>query len=158
MAPETFDLAESETEVRDISLTLRRLPEPVDLGDEAEVLRLTNIARAAGQTCGSSYYPPVKPLAMDMRLSSAARRHSLSMASFDFFNHFFVVDPYIRVRAAGFQDAYGNEITFMRPAVGENLTAGRSRAEDAVNAWLASPGHCANLHTPLRHPRGDGSA
>ena len=32
--------------------------------------------------------------------------------------------------------------------VGENLAAGQSDIEDALQAWLASPSHCANLMQP----------
>jgi len=33
-------------------------------------------------------------------------------------------------------------------SVAENVAAGQTTAEEVVNTWLASPGHCANLMDP----------
>jgi uncharacterized protein YkwD len=32
--------------------------------------------------------------------------------------------------------------------IGENIAAGQDSADSAVNGWLNSPGHCANLMNP----------
>jgi uncharacterized protein YkwD len=33
-------------------------------------------------------------------------------------------------------------------SIAENVAAGQTTAEEVVNTWLASPGHCANLMNP----------
>lgn len=33
-------------------------------------------------------------------------------------------------------------------AIGENIAAGQMQADAAVQGWLNSPGHCANLMSP----------
>jgi uncharacterized protein YkwD len=76
-----------------------------------------------------------QPLRIDGRLERAARAHSKDMLRRGYFAH----GDFAR-RLAGF-GARG-------PAVGENLGWGigsRGSAQAIVAAWLASPGHRANL-------------
>lgn len=61
------------------------------------------------------------------------------MARHDYFSHTGRNGSSVedRTRAAGYPHA-----------AGENLAAGQESAEDAVEAWLASPGHCVNIMWP----------
>ena len=103
---------------------------------EAEVLRLTNRARAHGRKCGSKKMKAVGSLSWSDTLGAAAHEHSRDMALDDYFSHTSLSgsSPFDRIRAAGYRYR----------AAGENIAAGRRLADpaDVVRAWLNSPGHC----------------
>ena len=104
---------------------------------EDEVLEQVNERRAAGATCGDDVKPAVPPLKMDEALREATRCHSLDMAV----KHYFAHDsqdgrsPWDRAKDADYTGF----------ASGENIIAGTSTAEDAVNGWMDSDGHCNNI-------------
>ncbi|NHA69261.1 CAP domain-containing protein [Phycicoccus flavus] len=75
-------------------------------------------------------------LRTDARLRTAARKHSWSMKTYDFFSHTSRDGrtPWDRMRNEGY--AYPRA---------ENIAAGQRRARDVVAAWMNSPGHRANI-------------
>lgn len=104
---------------------------------EAEIVVIVNRYRAEGANCGGEEMPPVGPLSMDPNLQCAARVHSMDMAERDFFDH----DnpdgdgPDDRMEAAGYEGR----------GWGENIAAGNSTAEETMEQWMNSPGHCSNI-------------
>jgi|GEM_PF-1871307 Uncharacterized protein with SCP/PR1 domains len=104
---------------------------------EAEVLRLTNIARSKARKCGSVKYPAAPALKSDPVLDDVAAEHSQDMADQSYFSHDSLTgqSPFDRMRAAG----------YYYKAAGENIGAGYTTPKAVVNAWLASPGHCRIL-------------
>ena len=101
------------------------------------LLELVNQARSTPRTCGSHHYAAAPPLSLSDDLSDAALSHSESMARTGTFDH---VDddghsPADRVR----------HTRYHARLVGENIAAGMGTAEEALEGWLASPGHCENL-------------
>jgi uncharacterized protein YkwD len=104
---------------------------------EAEIVVIVNRYRAEGANCGGEEMPPAGPLTMDPNLQCAARVHTMDMAERDFFDH----DnpdgdgPDDRMEAAGY-DGRG---------WGENIAAGNSTAEETMEQWMNSPGHCRNI-------------
>ena len=114
------------------------LPSPRDRAQvESEVLRLVNEARAQPRRCGRVAYPAAPPLTLSPLLSRVANNHSTTMAARDDLGH----DdpdgstPADRVRRAGYAAGL----------VGENVASGVGTATEAVQGWLASPGHCSNI-------------
>jgi uncharacterized protein YkwD len=108
---------------------------------EADALRLINQRRAAGATCGAKgVFTAAAPLALQSQLTSAAYGHSLDMAEHNYFAHDSQDGrtPGSRVTAAGYAWS----------TVGENIAAGYGTAQQTVEAWMASDGHCANLMNP----------
>jgi uncharacterized protein YkwD len=111
-------------------------------GDAASVSRvildLVNAARAAGRRCGSKYFAPAGPLALDPALTRAALDHSRDMAEHDAFDHRGRdgSTPSVRVERAGFGALR---------IVGENIAAGAMTPTQVTEGWLASPGHCENI-------------
>ena len=96
---------------------------------EASILGAVNSARAARG---------LVPLRSDAPLVRAARSHSTTLMRTDAFTHGSFAS---RIAASG---ARG-------PRFGENLawgTGSRASARSIVRAWLASPGHRANLLRP----------
>jgi len=86
-----------------------------------------------------------RPLDQNRRLQRAAQGHTESMALRGYFNHIGPLGgtPLSRIRAAGY--IYGSHVSY---AVGENIAWGtRSLATPRaiVAAWMASPGHRANI-------------
>lgn len=105
-----------------------------------EVLELVNAARAEARVCGKRRFKPAPPLAWDPRLADAARVHSLGMARTSEFNH------------AGADGSRAGDRALRQGyrwrRIGENIAAGQGSAQQAVSAWLQSPGHCANIMEP----------
>ena len=111
----------------------------MDAGDK-QLLTLVNNARAVARSCGATHYAAVPALAWHCNLEQAARGHSTSMADNNFFSHTGLdgSTPGERITASG----------YVWRSFGENIAAGYPTAQDAINGWLNSPGHCANLMNP----------
>jgi len=96
-----------------------------------------------------------RPLRSNRRLARAAQAHSNSMARYDYFEH---VGPRgqtttARLRAVGYiSSSIGYE-------VGENIAWGTldlATPRAIVSAWMASPGHRANILDPRFRETGIG--
>ncbi len=111
-----------------------------DADIQARTLDLINTARAEARNCGSTFFAAAAPLTWNTQLQTAARVHSQDMAQHNFFSHTGSDGSNIgdRATAAGY--------TWQR--IGENIAAGQTSAESAVNGWIDSPGHCQNLMNP----------
>jgi uncharacterized protein YkwD len=101
------------------------------------MLDAVNQARATGRNCGTTFYPAVAPLAWNTQLATAAAGHSTDMANNSYFSHTGLDgrNPGNRIDATGYLSSYW----------GENIYAGGGDVAAAVNAWLNSAGHCANI-------------
>ena len=105
------------------------------------LLAQVNAARAKPRMCGNQPYAAARPLTWNAALENAAQGHSRSMANGSYFSH---QDPNgdvakDRAQAAGYN---GRQ-------VGENIASGQGSPDKAMQGWLASPGHCANLMNPM---------
>jgi uncharacterized protein YkwD len=114
------------------------LPGQQQTGDE--ILALVNAARARPRTCGAQAFTAAGPVSWNDTLAQAALGHSTELATHHYFSH---VEhngstPAERVTRAG----YGWS------RVGENIASGQRTAAEAVQSWLDSPGHCANIMNP----------
>jgi uncharacterized protein YkwD len=111
-------------------------------GDAASVsrtiLELVNAARVTGRRCGSKYFGPAAPLALDPALTQAALQHSRDMAEHDAFDHRGRdgSTPNVRIERAGFG---------AHRIVGENIATGAMTPSEVTEGWLASPAHCENI-------------
>jgi uncharacterized protein YkwD len=107
--------------------------------DEADqsLLNRVNEARSQPRQCGNHDVNAVDPLSWNCKLEDAARAHSKSMAELEFFSHTSPDGAEIGERV--------NNRDYRWSAVGENIAAGQNSVEEVVDAWLSSPGHCANL-------------
>lgn len=113
-------------------------PAPSDIAaTNARVLELVNEARARRRQCGAHTYQRAEPLKLVASLNKAALRHARDMAQHSYMAHVGRdgSTPAGRVTAAG----------YVWRAVGENVASGSNTPEQAVEDWLKSPGHCANL-------------
>lgn len=77
------------------------------------------------------------PLNLDAQLTQAAAGKAQDMFTQNYWAHISPTGttPWDFIRGAGYQYIYA----------GENLARGFNSAQDVVNAWMASPGHRANL-------------
>ncbi len=103
-------------------------------------LQLVNEVRARGTRCGEHSFGPAPPVRLSGTLASVAFGHAADMARHNYFEH---VDraghsPADRVRAVGYREKL----------VGENIAYGPKSAEEVVQGWLDSPGHCENIMDP----------
>jgi uncharacterized protein YkwD len=105
---------------------------------EDQVVTLINLRRASGATCGATAHPPVSPLTMNGNLRTAARNHSLDMATQNYFSHTSLDGRTFdqRIRDAGYTGSF---------PLAENIAGGPSTPQSVVDGWMASPGHCANI-------------
>jgi len=114
-------------------------------GDEEavsrRVLALVNQARAHARDCGGKSFGPAPAVVLDALLSDAALEHSKDMAEHDRMRHEGSDGsvPADRVARTGYPWR----------GVAENVASGQATPETAVESWLSSPGHCANLMNPL---------
>lgn len=113
---------------------------------EDEVIRLTNIERAKHG---------LLPLRKSEILTQAARAHNADMIAGNFVSHTGSngFSSALRAQAAGYP-TYG----WGRCYVGENIAAGLHTPQDAMNGWLNSPSHRANMLRPEYREIGVGVA
>ena len=115
-------------------------PSPRDAGAiSRRVLELTNEVRSHTQHCGGTTFAAVPPLSLNTSLERAALEHSKDMATHNYMDHTGRdgSSPADRITRTGYK----------WHMVGENLASGVMTPEEAVNGWLHSPHHCANLMT-----------
>jgi uncharacterized protein YkwD len=103
-------------------------------------LQLVNDVRARGTRCGERSFGPAPPVRLSGTLAGVAFGHAADMARHDYFEHEDLAgrSPADRVKAAGYQEKL----------VGENIAYGPTSAEEVVQGWLDSPGHCENIMNP----------
>lgn len=113
---------------------LDRQPDSVALEDE--MLRLINEHRTNGSSCG----PPTHPLESAAALQCAARLHSRDMDERDFYQHINPDGdgPRERMEAVGYD---------LGPW-GENIVKEPTSAQEAMDGFMESPGHCSNIMSP----------
>ncbi len=118
-------------------------PKPPVLNAAAEaarVLELVNAARLQSRKCGRQDFGPAPPLTASPVLAAAAAAHARDMAEHAELTHTGSdgSQPADRITRAG----------YAWRASGENVASGQRNADAVVAAWLASPGHCANIMEP----------
>ncbi|MFJ3977783.1 CAP domain-containing protein [Streptomyces sp. NPDC090021] len=106
----------------------RTTPATAPGGQAEEVIRLTNVARAAA---GCSALKP------DASLTKAAQSHSDGMAASRTMSHTGAdgSQPADRIAATGYRWS----------RTGENIATGQRDAASVIDAWMNSPGHRANI-------------
>jgi uncharacterized protein YkwD len=101
-------------------------------------LAAANQLRAAGAMCGSrGAFAPAAPLRSHASLQQMAERHASWLAARGELAHTGEGGANLARRAQGAGYAFSR--------VSENLGLGQADAPAALQAWLASAGHCANL-------------
>jgi uncharacterized protein YkwD len=123
----------------------RQTPAPA-----ARALQLVNDVRARGTRCGGRSFGPAPPLRLSGTLAGVAFGHAADMARHNYFEHEDLAGrtPADRVKAAGYQEKL----------VGENIAYGPASADEVVQGWLDSPGHCENIMNPQFAEMGIASA
>jgi uncharacterized protein YkwD len=103
-------------------------------------LQLVNDVRARGARCGERSFAPAPPMRLSGTLAGVALGHANDMARHNYFEHEDLAghSPADRVRAVGYQEKL----------VGENIAYGPKSADEVVQGWLDSPGHCENIMDP----------
>ena len=116
----------------------------------ARVIDLVNAARSKPRRCGSERFASAPPLMESRKLNEAAADHARDMVKKKFFDHRGSdgSQPKDRVLRTG----YKSRLT------GENIAMGPESAEEVVEGWLDSPGHCANMMDPRFQDIGVGLA
>lgn len=109
-------------------------------GFREKLLAAINAARAAGRSCGAQAQPTAPALRWNDKLFSAAARHSVDMASRNYFSHTSPEGVDAAGRAA--LEGYGWS------ALGENIAAGDVSVDGVMATWLNSDGHCRNIMSP----------
>jgi uncharacterized protein YkwD len=106
----------------------------------SRALQLVNEVRARGARCGDRSFAPAPPVKLSEALAGVAFGHADDMARHNYFEHEDRIgrSPADRVRAVGYQEKL----------VGENIAYGPKSAEEVVQGWLDSPGHCENIMDP----------
>jgi len=108
---------------------------------EWEHFGFLNELRKVGNTCpnGKSHSPNSVPLEFDCRLRKASQLHSQDMADQGYFSHTSQDgrSPWARAEAQGIN------------ANAENIAAGNGDAQEVLDQWENSDGHCKNMMNPV---------
>jgi uncharacterized protein YkwD len=107
---------------------------------QAQVLALVNEARARARRCGSESFSAARPLRFSATLQSISAAHAADMARHSYFEHTGRDGSRVSDRAS--------RAGYPWRAIGENIASGQTTADIAVQGWLKSPGHCANIMSP----------
>lgn len=113
-------------------------PDPDDASTVGHrVLELINKARLHARRCNRKKFPATTPLKRVAALESAALAHAQDMATHSYMGH--------KGSDGSMPADRATRANYIWSSVAENVAAGQTTAEEVVNTWLASPGHCANL-------------
>ncbi len=101
-----------------------------------------NAWRQKGCECGEEAMPPTSKVAWNAELYAAALAHAKDMHTRNYFGH---TSPsgenvYHRLIASGYMSDAAGVLAY-----GENIAFGDFDLVAAVQKWLASPSHCANM-------------
>lgn len=107
---------------------------------QARVLALVNEARVKPRRCGNDSFAAARPLRLNATLHGVADAHAADMARHSYFSHSGRDGSGVAERAS--------RTGYPWRAIGENIAAGQMQADAAVQGWLGSPGHCANIMSP----------
>lgn len=110
---------------------------PTSPGETSSVLAHINEARAVARLCGSASLPAALPLSANADTEEAADLHTRWMQANRIMSH-----------TGDSGSTVGSRLTgtgYHWSAVGENVATGQGTPAAVVAAWLASPGHCANI-------------
>lgn len=117
--------------------------------NQKELLDAINKERSQSRTCGErGTFPAVPDLTWNPDLYASALEHVTDLAYSDTFSHdgsgtqYDITGNgtpskfYERITANGYTNYY---------SVGENIAGGQRSVDEVMKAWMASPGHCANI-------------
>ena len=144
--------APSQTQTNaDSSQTLK-----VSEADKQRFLDAINAARADTQDCGEEgIFDPAPALTWNDALANAAWEHSNDLAQSNTFSHDgsgtasdTTAQEENLGRGSTFRERIEHQGYVNWRTIGENIAAGQTDAQEVVDAWLASPHHCANLMNP----------
>ncbi|WP_341922869.1 CAP domain-containing protein [Polaromonas sp. YR568] len=107
---------------------------------QSRVLALVNEARAKPRRCGTESFAATRPIQLSARLQAVAAAHAADMANHNYFDHAGRDGNHVEERASSGGYRWRH--------IGENIAAGHTRAEAAMQDWLGSPEHCANVMSP----------
>jgi len=117
-----------------------------------------NYVRGQEQDCGSRGIKPAVPaLVWNDNLYKASWEHSNDLAKTNTFSHTGsgqATDVTAQVNSLGRGSNVGERIEHngytQWKAYGENIAAGTvmNQAQEAIDGWVGSPGHCANMMNP----------
>lgn len=104
---------------------------------ESRVLALVNEARAKPRRCGTESFAAARPIQLSPKLQAVAAAHAADMARHNYFDHAGRDGNHVEERASSGGYRWRH--------IGENISAGHTQAEAAMQDWLGSPEHCANV-------------
>ena len=122
-----------------------------------QYLNAINKIRSQARSCGSAgYFSSASALRWSNRLYGAAYEHSNDMKKSNSFGHKgsqrasdWTAKVHHLGRASSFKERIENNGYKEWKHIAENIEAGSSNAEAAMNHWVQSDGHCANIMNPI---------
>ena len=100
-------------------------------------LAYINLVRSEERLCGSESYPAAPAVKCNAKLYSAAYIHSEDMSIYDKIGHQVARNSSLNSRI--------DDSGYKWEMFAENVAGGLNTPEQAVDAWMASPGHCKNI-------------
>ena len=156
--PTQVDAASTEKNGDNTDTSSGKTVQTVQVTEEEQIvfLEAINAARAQTQDCGEEgIFEPAPPLSWNDRLANAAYEHSYDMAYSDTFSHEGsgtdtdeTAQTLDKEEGSTFRERIEHNGYRMWRWIGENIAAGYKDPDVVVDAWIASPHHCANLMNP----------
>jgi uncharacterized protein YkwD len=112
----------------------------LDEAQSIEAVARLNALRRQAAPCATGSGAAMQRLSWDSRLAASAVEHARDLAVLDRLSHVDSRNRGLGVRLRG--------VGYAAAGAGENLAAGQTQIDDTLQAWLASPSHCANLMQP----------
>ncbi len=108
-----------------------------DFGERRDLVERINELRRTARACGSLSFEAAPPVKWNEQLADAAVRHAEDLAAHGLGGHIGSdgSGPEQRIREAGYKAS----------ATGEIVAVGSDDADEVMDGWLESPGHCAAL-------------
>lgn len=105
--------------------------------DPAQFLVLVNQARSQTRNCGDTEFKAAPPLVWNSKLATAAKQHARDMA----------VNKRMSHKGSDGSQAWdrAQRNGYNYRAIGENVAMNPFGIPATVEAWINSPGHCANI-------------
>jgi uncharacterized protein YkwD len=127
----------------------------IDASLKQSYLDAINTARAVSRECGTVSYDAVPALAWSDELYRSAYEHSQDLALSNTFAHEgsntdsdWTAKTLNLGRGSSMSERVTNNGYNNWTNVGENISAGRTTVQQAIDGWIESAGHCANLMNP----------
>jgi uncharacterized protein YkwD len=127
----------------------------IDAATKQSYLEAVNRMRSQPRQCGRKFYAAARPLEWKDTLYRASYEHSKDMADCSHFSHNgsktqsdWTAQTQNLGRCSSFVNRIENNGYLRYKGIAENIAYGAKSADEVMQQWIASEGHCVNIMNP----------